>query len=179
MSSELGTLFDSVKEIDSSTYFIAATGARTVSEIASIQSQRAALARENYRVETEKRLARLKAIEAENDRRDVALAELAQNKAFQSTAGYYDDGMSFLNINKQVENKMNKDVATIRLMGNAVDNKFRSMLFENTMKEKDLVFGGYTSIAIGLTNGMALYKYNKEGNKQPNINLTDYLPKVS
>ena len=179
MSSELGTLFDSVKEIDSSTYFIAATGARTVSEIASIQSQRAALARENYRVETERRLARLKAIEAENDRRDVALAELAQNKAFQSTAGYYDDGMSFLNINKQVENKMNKDVATIRLMGNAVDNKFRSMLFENTMKEKDLVFGGYTSIAIGLTNGMALYKYNKEGNKQPNINLTDYLPKVS
>ena len=179
MSSELGTLFDSVKEIDSSTYFIAATGARTVSEIASIQSQRAALARENYRVETEKRLARLKAIEAENDRRDVALAELAQNKAFQSTAGYYDDGMSFLNINKQVENKMNKDIATIRLMGNAVDNKFRSMLFENTMKEKDLVFGGYTSIAIGLTNGIALYKYNKDGNKQPNINLTDYLPKVS
>ena len=179
MSSELGTLFDSVKEIDSSTYFIAATGARTVGEIASIQSQRAALARENYRVETERRLARLKAIEAENDRRDVALAELAQNKAFQSTAGYYDDGMSFLNINKQVENKMNKDVANIRLMGNAVDNKFRSMLFENTMKEKDLVFGGYTSIAIGLTNGMALYKYNKEGNKQPNINLTDYLPKVS
>ena len=179
MSSELGTLFEATKNIDSSTYFIAATGARTVSEIASIQSQRAALARENYRVETEKRLARLKAIEAENDRRDVALAELAQNKAFQSTAGYYDDGMSFLNINKQVENKMNKDVATIRLMGNAVDNKFRSMLFENTMKEKDLVFGGYTSIAIGLTNGMALYKYNKEGNKQPNINLTDYLPKVS
>ena len=65
MSSELGTLFESVKEIDSSTYFIAATGARTVSEIASIQSQRAALARENYRVETEKRLARLKALEAE------------------------------------------------------------------------------------------------------------------
>ena len=179
MSSELGTLFDSVKEIDSSTYFIAATGAKTVGEIASIQSQRAALARENYRVETERRLARLKAIEAENDRRDVALAELAQNKAFQSTSGYYDDSMSFLNINKQVENKMNKDVATIRLMGNAVDNKFTSMLFENNMKEKDLVFGGYTSVAIGLTNGMALYKYNKEGNKQPNINLTDYLPKVS
>ena len=179
MSSEIGTLFEATKNIDSSTYFIAATGAKTVGEIASIQSQRAALARENYRVETERRLARLKAIEAENDRRDVALAELAQNKAFQSTAGYYDDGMSFLNINKQVENKMNKDVANIRLMGNAVDNKFRSMLFENTMKEKDLVFGGYTSIAIGLTNGMALYKYNKEGNKQPNINLTDYLPKVS
>ena len=178
MSSEIGTLFESVKEIDSSTYFIAATGARTVSEIASIQSQRAALARENYRVETERRLARLKAIEAENDRRDVALAELAQNKAFQSTAGYYDDGMSFLNINKQVENKMNKDIATIRLMGNAVDNKFTSMLFENNMKEKDLVFGGYTSIAIGLTNGMALYKYNKDGNKQPNIDFNKFMETI-
>ena len=175
MSSEIGTLFEATKNIDSSTYFLAATGVKTVGTIADIQAQRGALARENYRIETEKRLARLKAIEAENDRRDVALAELAQNKAFQSTAGYYDDGMSFLNINKQVENKMNKDVATIRLMGNAVDNKFTSMLFENNMKEKDLVFGGYTSIAIGLTNGMALYKYNKDGNKQPNIDLSKYI----
>ena len=155
MSSELGTLFDSVKEIDSSTYFIAATGARTVSEIASIQSQRAALARENYRVETEKRLARLKAIEAENDRRDVALAELAQNKAFQSTAGYYDDGMSFLNINKQVQKKAEKDIANIRLMGKNIQHKYSASLYENRLKEKNLVFGGYTSVIAELTSGYA------------------------
>ena len=46
------------------------------------------------------------------------------------------------------------------------------------MKEKDLVFGGYTSIAIGLTNGMALYKYNKDGNKQPNIDFKKFMETV-
>ena len=162
-----------------SSMFMLSAAVGAVGTLSSIQAQKRALARENYRLDTEAKLAEVQALENENARTADGWKELANNLAFQSTAGYYDDGMSFLNINKQVENKMNKDIATIRLMGNAVDNKFTSMLFENNMKEKDLVFGGYTSIAIGLTNGMALYKYNKDGNKQPNINLTDYLPKVS
>ena len=161
--------------VEAATLFAVSKGVETIGTISSIQSQRAALARENYRIETEKKLAAMQALEAENARREEALKEVAQNKAFASTAGYYDDSMSFLNINKQVANNMNKDVANIRLMGKQVQNKFGSMLFENQLKSKNIVFGGYTSIAIGLTNGMALYKYNKDGNKQPNIDLSKYI----
>jgi hypothetical protein len=148
--------------VESATLFAISTGVQTAGNIASIQSQRAALARENYRIETEKRLAAMQALEAENARKEDALRELAQNKAFQSTSGYYDDSMSFLNINKQVEKNMNKDVANIRLMGKQVQNKFGSMLFENSLKEKDLVFGGYTSVITELTNGYLQYRDLKD-----------------
>ena len=36
MSSEIGTLFEATKNIDSSTYFLAATGVQTVGTIADI-----------------------------------------------------------------------------------------------------------------------------------------------
>lgn len=148
--------------VESATLFAISTGVQTVGNIASIQSQRAALARENYRIETEKKLAAMQALEAENARKEEAMRELAQNKAFQSTSGYYDDSMSFLNINKQVANNMNKDVANIRLMGKQVQNKFGSMLFENKLKSKDLVFGGYTSVISELTSGYLEYRDYKD-----------------
>ena len=148
--------------VESATLFAISTGVQTVGNIASIQSQRAALARENYRIETEKKLAAMQALEAENARKEQAMRELAQNKAFQSTSGYYDDSMSFLNINKQVANNMNKDVANIRLMGKQVQNKFGSMLFENKLKSKDLVFGGYTSVISELTSGYLQYRDLKD-----------------
>ena len=148
--------------VESATLFAISTGVQTVGNIASIQSQRAALARENYRLETEKKLAAMQALEAENARKEEAMRELAQNKAFQSTSGYYDDSMSFLNINKQVASNMNKDVANIRLMGKQVQNKFGSMLFENNLKSKDLVFGGYTSVISELTSGYLQYRDLKE-----------------
>ena len=148
--------------VEASTLFAISTGVQTVGEISSIQAQRAALARENYRIAAESRLAALRALEAENARKEEAERELAQNLAFQSIAGYTDDSMSFLNINKQVANNMNKDVANIRLMGKQVQTKFGSMLFENNLKEKNMVFGGYTSVIAELTSGYRQYRDIKE-----------------
>ena len=76
--------------MEASTLFAISQGVQTVGQIQSIQSQRAALARENYRIETEKRLARMQALEAENSRKEEANKQLAQNAAFQFTAGYYE-----------------------------------------------------------------------------------------
>lgn len=148
--------------VEASTLFAISTGVQTVGQISSIQAQRAALARENYRIAAESRLAALRALEAENARKEEAERELAQNLAFQSIAGYTDDSMSFLNINKQVANNMNKDIANIRLMGKQVETKFGSMLFENNLKEKNMVFGGYTSVIAELTSGYRQYRDIKE-----------------
>ncbi len=156
--------------VEAATLFAISTGVQTAGQISSIQAQRAALARENYRIAAESRLAALRALEAENQRRADAEAELGQNLAFQSITGYSDDSMSFLNINNQVKKNRDKDLADIRLMGKVVNQKYGQMIFENRMKEKDLVFGGYASIIAELTSGMATYKY-MQGNKQPEINL--------
>tara|TARA_R100001082_G_scaffold54220_1_gene29640 strand:+ start:55 stop:504 length:450 start_codon:yes stop_codon:yes gene_type:complete len=144
-----------------STLFLASSAIAAVGTVSSIRAKKEALARENVRIETERQMADLKAIEESNDRRDMALKELANNVAFQSTTGYFDDSQSYTNINKQVFATMDKDLANIRLMGKSVDVKYRQDMFENNYGSKQLTFGGYTSVLAGLTNGYAKYKYYK------------------
>ena len=145
--------------LNASTLFLASSAVSAIGTLSSVQAQRAAIARENYRIETEQKLATLKALEEENFRRAILKEAIANNFAYQSIAGYYDDGRSFMNINKQATNKANKDIANIRLMGSNVDNKFTAQLFENDLKEEQLVFGGYTSATSDILTGYANYKW--------------------
>ena len=139
--------------------FAAASVMSAVGTFSSIQAQRRALARENYRLETEAEMAKLQALEEENTRKEQQNIAIANNLAYQSIAGYYDDGMSFLNINKQVKKKAEKDIANIRLMGKNIQHKYSASLYENRLKEKNLVFGGYTSVIAELTTGYANHKW--------------------
>ena len=139
--------------------FAAASVMSAIGSFSSIQAQRRALARENYRLETEAEMAKLQALEEENTRKEEQKIALANNLAYQSIAGYYDDGMSFLNINKQVQKKAEKDIANIRLMGKNIQHKYSASLYENRLKEKNLVFGGYNSVIAELTTGYANHKW--------------------
>jgi hypothetical protein len=145
--------------LNASTLFLASSAVSAIGTLSSVQAQRSAIARENYRIETEQKLATLKALEEENFRRAILKEAIANNFAYQSIAGYYDDGRSFMNINKQATNKANKDIANIRLMGSNVQNKFTAQLFENDLKEEQLVFGGYTSATSDILTGYANYKW--------------------
>ena len=139
--------------------FAAASVMSAVGTFSSIQAQRRALARENYRLETEAEMAKLQALEEENTRKEQQNIAIANNLAYQSIAGYYDDGMSFLNINKQVKKKAEKDIANIRLMGKNIQHKYSASLYENKLKDNNLVFGGYTSVIAELTTGYANHKW--------------------
>ena len=152
-----------------STMFVAASIVSAAGTVASVQSQRRALARENYRLETEKKLAAVQALEEENARKEMLNDTIAQNLAWQSISGYSDDSRSFLNINEQAKNKANKDISNIRLMGKNIQNKYTSMLYENKYKENDLVFGGYVSAISELTTGYAQYDYYGDGGSKKNI----------
>jgi len=154
---------------NASTMFAAAAIVSAVGTVASVQSQRAALQRENYRLETEKKLAAVQALEEENARKEMLNDTIAQNLAWQSISGYSDDSRSFLNINQQAKNKANKDISNIRLMGKNIQNKYTSMLYENKYKENDLVFGGYVSAISELTTGYAQYDYYGDGGSKKDI----------
>jgi hypothetical protein len=154
---------------NASTMFAAAAIVSAVGTVASVQSQRRALARENYRLETEKKLAAVQALEEENARKEMLNDTIAQNLAWQSISGYSDDSRSFLNINEQAKNKANKDISNIRLMGKNIQNKYTSMLYENKYKENDLVFGGYVSAIGELTTGYAQYDYYGDGGSKKEI----------
>jgi hypothetical protein len=146
-----------------STLFLAASLSSAVGTVSSIQSQRAALVRESYRAETEAKLAAVKALEEENFRKQELNDSIANNLAWQSISGYSDDSRSFLNIQSQVRKKAEKDIAdiNIRLMGKTTSLKYQQMQLENKYKEKELVFGGYTSVIGELYTGYGNYKYYK------------------
>lgn len=127
----------------------------------SFNAQRAALERENQRLETERQMAALTALQDENARMETLSQNLASNLAFASIAGYYDDSRSFLNIQDQTRKNAEKDIAQIRLMGSAVQSKIGQLKYENVMKKQDLTFGGWTSIAGELTTGYKGYLEEK------------------
>ena len=96
--------------LNASTLFLISTAATTIGTISSVRAQRAAIQRENYRLETERRLAEVQALEEGNARTEIGLQELANNLAYQSTAGYLDNSMIFININRQVKKNTEKDL---------------------------------------------------------------------
>jgi hypothetical protein len=138
---------------------IIGTAVTAIGTVSSIRSQRAALDRENFRLKQEAEMARLAAIEEENNRLRNLRETLANNRAFASIAGYYDDSRSFLNINKQAEEQASKDIESIRLMGRSVQTKYTQQNFENKMRDQELVFGGYTSVIAGLSTGYGTAAY--------------------
>lgn len=140
---------------------MASAGISAVGSIASVRATQAAANRNAYRLETESKMAKLAALQEENARNEIAKNEIANNLAFQSIAGYADNSISFLNINKQVETTRTKDIGDIRLMGKSVQNKYQSQLFENKARTDALTFGGYASAIASLTNGYSNYKYYK------------------
>jgi len=144
---------------NAATLMLISAGVTAVGTFSSMRSQQAALNRENYRLETESKMAALAAAQEENARRQYAEKEKANNLAYQSIAGYADDSMSFLNMNKQIVENRNKDISDIRLMGKSVDLKYRQMAFENQARMEAVTFGGYTSAIAGLVNGYGNYKY--------------------
>jgi hypothetical protein len=143
--------------MQSSTLTGLSTAFSVMSTFSQMNAQRAALARENQRIEMEAKMAELAATQDENNRMDAMYKTLGSNLAFQAVAGYYDDSRSFLNIQDQTVTNAEKDIANIRLMGSSVQSKLGQLRYENTMKSQDLVFGGWTSIGGKLTTGYQSY----------------------
>lgn len=150
-----------IKGVTSSQLMMASAGISAIGSIAQVRSAQAAANRNAYRIETETKMAALAAVQEENARNQIALKERANNSAYQSIAGYADDSMSFLNINKQVESTRIKDISDIRLMGKSVQTKYRQQLYELNAQSKDLTFGGYADSLSSLVNGYSNYKYYK------------------
>ena len=151
--------------IDPATMMMASAVVSSVGTYSNIQNVKAANERERVRYERERKIAEIQAMEEENIRKDMLNQTIANNLAIQSAAGYYDDSRSFLNINAQARKKAEKDIKNIRLMGKVVDLKMRDQMFENDLKTKSDVFGGWISIGDQLTSGYVMYDYYRDRDK--------------
>lgn len=102
---------------------------------------------EQQRYEEQKKAAKRIADQEAADRREQYLATIASNKATQAGSGFSMDSRSFLNIQKDVTETFEKDLATIRLnVGTQVGDIGYAQDIAASQRRKEQ-FGGWVSIA--------------------------------
>ena len=130
------------------------TVAGTYSEIQDAKYQ-ASIQKTQY--ENEQKMAELKAIQEENNRRELAEDEIDANKAYWASTGFLDDSRNLIGANKSVTKKMKSDIQDIRVNSYALQNKYELMKLSTASAAKNKVFGGYASIGSSMATGYSNY----------------------
>ena len=128
--------------------------AGTYSEIQDAKYQ-ASIQKTQY--ENEQKMAELKAIQEENNRRELAEDEIDANKAYWASTGFLDDSRNLIGANKSVTKKMKSDIQDIRVNSYALQNKYELMKLSTASAAKNKVFGGYASIGSSMATGYSNY----------------------
>lgn len=120
------------------------TAASTALDIRESKKQAKA---EAARYEEQKKQARLAAADEEARRKREYYATLASNKASQAGSGFTLDSRSFLNIQQDVTDTFQKDIASIRVnVGSQVSQLGFAQDVAASQRRKEQ-FGGWASIA--------------------------------
>tara|TARA_X000001382_G_scaffold126089_1_gene112295 strand:- start:3896 stop:4393 length:498 start_codon:yes stop_codon:yes gene_type:complete len=101
---------------------------------------------EQQKYELKMKEANLQGLTDENNRKEEAEKTKKHNLAILSGSGYNDDSRSFININKQVDLKAQKDVTTIRLNTGSQINELSLSAQAAKSGRKSEQFGGWMSI---------------------------------
>ena len=133
--------------------------AGTYSEIQDAKYQ-ASIQKTQY--ENEQKMAELKAIQEENNRRELAEDEIDANKAYWASTGFLDDSRNLIGANKSVTKKMKSDIQDIRVNSYALQNKYELMKLSTASAAKNKVFGGYASIGSSMASGYSNYELYKD-----------------
>ena len=128
--------------------------AGTYSEIQDAKYQ-ATIQKTQY--ENEQKMAELKAIQEENNRREIAEDEIDANRAYWASTGFLDDSRNLIGANKSVTKKMKSDIQDIRVNSYALQNKYELMKLSTASAAKNKVFGGYASIGSSMATGYSNY----------------------
>lgn len=152
---------------DPVTMMIISASVQTVGKMAEIKAAKEAAAIRQQSYELEMKQATLKGEIDANDRKEVYLAQLANNKAVASGSGYDGYSPSFTNIQHMTKKISDKDISTIRLNTAIGVNKLSLSAQAEASATKAQVFGGYVSIiSTGITTKAKADAYGKTKTKK-------------
>jgi len=152
---------------DPVTMMIISASVQTVGKMAEIKAAKEAAAIRQQSYELEMKQATLKGEIDANDRKEVYLAQLANNKAVASGSGYDGYSPSFTNIQHMTKKIADKDVGTIRLNTAIGVNKLSLSAQAEASATKAQVFGGYVSIiSTGITTKAKADAYSAKKTKK-------------
>jgi len=152
---------------DPVTMMIISASVQTVGKLAEIKAAKEANEFRQYSYQLEQKQAVLKGEQDANDRKEVYLAQLANNKAVASGSGYDGYSPSFTNIQHMTKKISDKDISTIRLNTAIGVNKLSLSAQAEASATKAQVFGGYISIiSTGITTKAKADAYGKTKTKK-------------
>ena len=138
---------------DPVTMMIISASIQTVGKLAEIRQLREASALRKQSYENEMKMAILKGEQEANDRKEIMLAQKANNLAIVAGSGYQQGSPHFQNIQYMTKKIADKDIATIRLNTSSGINKLSLASMAEQSEYKAKVFGGYVSvIGTGMTS---------------------------
>ena len=137
---------------------IANTAFQVVGTYSEIQDAKYQADIQKTQYENEQKMAELKAIQEENNRRETAEDEIDANKAYWASTGFLDDSRNLIGANESVTKKMKSDIQDIRVNSYALQNKYELMKLSTASAAKNKVFGGYASIGSSMATGYSNYE---------------------
>ena len=136
---------------------IANTAFTVAGTYSSIQDAKYQASIQKTQYENEQKMAELKAIQEENNRRELAEDEIDANRAYWASTGFLDDSRNLIGANESVTKKMKSDIQDIRVNSYALQNKYELMKLSTASAAKNKVFGGYASIGSSMATGYSNY----------------------
>ena len=131
---------------DPVTMMIISASIQTVGKLAEIRQLREAASIRKASYEREMKMAVLKGEQEANDRKEIYLAQKANNLAIVAGSGYQEGSPHFQNIQYQTKKIADKDIGTIRLNTSFGVNKLSLASMAEQSDYKAKVFGGYVSV---------------------------------
>tara|TARA_E500000318_G_scaffold77440_1_gene72214 strand:- start:363 stop:893 length:531 start_codon:yes stop_codon:yes gene_type:complete len=143
------------------TALLIASGVGAISSLAQAAAASSAISRDIEKYKEEKKYAELRALQDENNRRDIMEETLSNNRAIAGAAGILDDSRSFLTIQDDVRENAKKDIANIRLNLKIAGSKYDQAISNAKIEKQSVAYNAIADVSSYAMNGWNYYNYYK------------------
>lgn len=123
----------------------------------SYQAQMQGLQNEAVRLQEQKKIAKLRALQEENMRIEQQNITLSNNRVVAGASGILDDSRSFMAIQNKVRDDAVKDIGNIRLNATIAKSNLDYATLQNKLDRQSLTFGTISQLG---SYAYTAYAYN-------------------
>lgn len=151
--------------ITPATMFMISAGISTAGTLMQLSAQRAATAEMKRRYEQEAKIAEFEGLQAELNRRREVEQILANNRAVKGASGV-GESRSFLAIQTDIRDVLEKDLASIAFNTNKIKTSYDQAIYNEKLNARYSTIGALVDASTTIINGWQYHDmYRKAGEK--------------
>lgn len=151
--------------ITPATMFMISAGISTAGTLMQLSAQRAAAKEMTRRYEQEAKIAEFEGLQAELNRRREVEQILANNRAVKGASGV-GESRSFLAIQTDIRDVLEKDLASIAFNTNKIKTSYDQAIYNEKLNARYSTIGAIVDASTTIVNGWQYHDmYRKDGEK--------------